>query len=73
MQNTYEFIQYVCKFYCNEKFYLNGQWQFGIEPIASMNDICYAVMIFIQNTPIDEIAFDSIDRERIRKIIEPAQ
>lgn len=64
-QTLYEFIEYCAAFY------LIDDNNAGLYPIATFDQINDAVVVFLKNTPIDEIAFDSIDREKVRKIIQP--
>jgi len=53
--------------YCNE-FYND---RFGIYPIATEIEIIRAVDKYIYSHNLRDIEFDSIDRERVRKILQP--
>lgn len=57
-----EFVDYVLEFY-NE--------QDGIYPIASHNAIISAIDQYLKSKPIEDIYFDSLDRESVRMILEP--
>jgi len=62
VEEVTQFIDYVNSFYNIET---------GIYPIATYDEIVEAVGEFIK-TPTDiPIEFDSLDRERVRKIIQP--
>ena len=53
--------------YCIE-FYNDSN---GIFPIAKRNDILNAINIFFLTEDKESIEFDSFDRERVRKILQP--
>jgi hypothetical protein len=55
------FYEYVRKFYDEET---------GIYPIASTQEIRAAINLYLENTKLKSIEFDSLDRERVRKILE---
>lgn len=57
------FQEYVLSFY-NDKT--------GIYPIASKSEIIDAVDLYLGDVKLSEIYFDSIDRERVRCILEPS-
>ena len=58
-----EFVGYVTAFY-NDKD--------GIYPIATKKRIKEAVNIYLESKSLSEIYFDSLDREQVRKIIQPS-
>ena len=57
-----EFQVYVWEFYNDKN---------GIYPIANSIQIQDAVMKYIESKPLTEIEFDSLDRERVREILQP--
>lgn len=57
-----EFYTYVWKFYNLDT---------GIYKIATTERIQEAVNQYLESKPLSQIEFDSIDRELVRKIIEP--
>jgi hypothetical protein len=56
------FTEYVLDFYNDVD---------GIYPIATDAEIRIAITDYMNITPISDIGFDSVDRERIRMILEP--
>jgi hypothetical protein len=58
-----KFYKYVSDFYNNED---------GIYPIATPQRIVEAVNEYLESKPLSQIYFDSLDRESVRKIIEPS-
>jgi hypothetical protein len=44
----------------------------GIYPIASTQRIVEAANEYLESKPLSQIYFDSLDRESVRKIIEPS-
>ncbi len=57
-----EFYNYVAKFYNKNT---------GIYPIATNKRIWEACNEYLESKPLSQIYFDSLDREEVRKIIEP--
>ena len=57
-----QFYKYVIEFY-NEKT--------GIYPIATQERIVEAVNKYLESKPLNQIYFDSIDREAVRTILQP--
>jgi len=57
-----EFYEYVYSFYNLEN---------GIYPIATSERIQEAINQYLESKPLGEIHFDSLDREFVRKIIQP--
>lgn len=57
-----EFYEYVWSFY---------NLKTGIYPIATDERIKQAVNEYLESKPLSQIEFDSIDRELVRKIIQP--
>ena len=55
------FYEYVRGFYDEET---------GIYPIASPQEIRAAINVYLENTKLKSIEFDSLDRERVRKILD---
>jgi len=58
-----------------KQFYLYV-WDFynlknGIYPIATDEQIQESVNKYLESKPLNEIEFDSLDREAVRKIIQP--
>ena len=58
-----EFQEYCMAFYNNET---------GVYPIATNDEIVRAVDQYLRSTPLSEVEFDSLDRERVREIIQPS-
>jgi hypothetical protein len=58
----HEFYDYVWSFYNLEN---------GIYPLASDKEIQLACNKFLESKNLDKIYFDSIDREAVRKILQP--
>lgn len=56
------FLEYVCEFYNNED---------GIYPIATREQIADAVSKYLASKNLEEIEFDSYDREMVRTLIDP--
>jgi len=56
-----EFYQYVWDFYNKKN---------GVYPIATDKIIQLSVNRYLETTPLRKIEFDSIDREKVRLIIE---
>ena len=46
--------------------------QNGIYEIATAEQILQAVDVYLRKTPLSEVKFDSVDRERVRQIIQPS-
>ena len=46
--------------------------QNGIYKIATAEQIVQAVDVYLRKTPLSEVYFDSVDRERVRQIIQPS-
>ncbi len=57
-----EFVDYVLEFYNDQD---------GIYPIASKEAIVQAIDQYLKAKPIEDIYFDSLDRESVRMILEP--
>lgn len=55
-----EFKKYLSSFYS-----VNG----GIYPIATLEELEEALNIFLMTTNIEKIEFDSVDREKVRTIL----
>tara|TARA_R100001460_G_scaffold36405_2_gene69850 strand:- start:317 stop:529 length:213 start_codon:yes stop_codon:yes gene_type:complete len=55
-----EFKKYLSSFYD-----VNG----GIYPIATQEELEEGLNIFLMTTNIEKIEFDSVDREKVRKIL----
>lgn len=53
--------------YCNDFYNIAG----GLYPIASRSEISRAVGEYLENLPEDEFCGDSLDRERVRCILQP--
>lgn len=53
--------------YCDEFYNINT----GIYPIATKEDIKKAIAQFMHKTNGKDIHFDSLDRERVRQILQP--
>ena len=58
-----KFYEYVWSFYNLES---------GIYPIATDEKIQESVNQYLESKPLNEIEFDSLDRESVRMIIEPS-
>ena len=58
-----DFYQYVWDFYNKKN---------GVYPIATDIVIHFSVDRYLETTPLKKIEFDSVDRERVRDIIEKA-
>ena len=58
-----KFYNYLLDFYHIED---------GIYPIASTQRIVEAANEYLESKPLSQIYFDSLDRESVRKIIEPS-
>ena len=58
-----QFYNYLFEFYHIED---------GIYPIASTQRIVEAANEYLESKPLSQIYFDSLDRESVRKIIEPS-
>jgi len=62
LEEIKEFQEYVCEFYNDKN---------GIYPIANNVQIQDAVMKYIESMLLTDIHFDSLDRERVREILQP--
>jgi len=57
-----EFYEVVLSFYNNHD---------GLYPIASPERLIQATNEYLESKPLSQMYFDSLDREEVRKIIEP--
>lgn len=53
--------------YCNDFYNIQG----GLYPIASRSEISRAVREYLESLPEGEFCGDSLDRERVRCILQP--
>lgn len=61
-----ELVQFIE--YCNEFYDIET----GIYPVATKKDIIKAIGQYISKTNGNDIHFDSLDRERVREILQPS-
>ena len=61
-----ELVQFIE--YCNEFYDIET----GIYPVATKKDIIKAIGQYISKTNEKDIHFDSLDRERVREILQPS-
>lgn len=54
--------------YCNEFYNIET----GIYPVATKGDIIKAIGQYMSKTNGNDIHFDSLDRERVREILQPS-
>jgi hypothetical protein len=59
-----QFLEYCCKFYSNKD-------PEAPYPIASPDEIYRAIYQHLEDTPAELVEFDSLDREKVRQILEP--
>jgi hypothetical protein len=57
-----EFIDYVDSFYNIKN---------GIYPLFTRNEIKNGVMVYLTKMSFEDIGFDSLDRERVRQLLDP--